>query len=209
MTLNYHNRKLIQFRANQISILVSLLSSITFSTSESFAFPEFQSFAEKHSGRIVNCSMCHMNDNGPNGNDDGQLGSLNDKEMAQVNAARVAIEPGQDVDSPILNKFGNHIVNALGTKKILEMQGNPEKLVEALGNQSDLDGDGIPDSKEFADGTDPLNKYHGDPWLLFINNLSKYRFDAILAFLSILIIIFGLSNLVKGLNTLANHSHRR
>ncbi len=31
-------------------------------------YPPYQAFVEKHSGRTVNCSLCHVNDNGPIGN---------------------------------------------------------------------------------------------------------------------------------------------
>jgi hypothetical protein len=146
--------------------------------------------------------MCHISPDGPIGSGDGQIGSLSDAEMARLNKARAALEPGQDVDSPILNEFGNHIIKALGKSKVLELRTDPAKLVEALSTKSDLDGDAIPDSREYADGTDPLNKFHGEPWLLFTNNLSREGIHVFLAVAATVALVFGLSNLIRGLNLL-------
>ncbi|HEY9870463.1 MAG TPA: thrombospondin type 3 repeat-containing protein [Candidatus Obscuribacterales bacterium] len=166
------------------------------------AYPEFQTFAEKHSGRPTNCAMCHVSPDGPIGDGDGQIGSLSESEMARLNKARAALEPGQDVDSPILNEFGNHIIKALGKSKVLELRNDPAKLVEALGTKSDLDGDGIPDSLEYAEGTDPLNQFHGEPWRLFVNNLSREKVHVFLALAATVALVFGLSNFIRGINVL-------
>jgi cytochrome c553 len=159
------------------------------------SYPQYQAFVEKHSGRTVNCSMCHANDNGPTGNGAGQIGSLTAAELARLNEARAAMQPGQKVDSPILNKFGNQIIKTLGRAKFLQTMSDPGQLVVALGEGSDLDGDGISDSREYLDGTDPLNKFHGDPWLLFRNNLFSYKVHILLAAVSMGFIVYGLKHL--------------
>jgi len=176
---------------------VTLGSLISASASVS-AFPEFQTFSEKNSGRTVDCSMCHVNSSGPLGNEDGQLGSLKPEELERANKARAALNAGQDVDSPILNAFGNQIIKTIGMARVIELRSNPAGLAEALGTKSDLDGDGIPDSREYLDGTDPLNRFHGEPWRLLVNNLVRYKFDVILAILSVVLILYGLMNLLKG-----------
>ena len=43
----------------------------------------------------------------------GQIGSLTAAEMAELNRARTAFEPGQKVQSPILNAFGNRVMGAV------------------------------------------------------------------------------------------------
>ena len=166
-------------------------------------YPEFQAYSEKHSGRSVNCAMCHVNGDGPTGDNNGQIGSLNEKQMSRLNAARAALKPGQDVDSPILNAFGNKIIKTIGMSKVLELMKDPSKLPAALGNKSDIDGDGIPDSREYEDGTDPLNPFHGDPRLLFIINLSRQQRDVMLAIIAVAATVFGLSNILKGLHIVA------
>lgn len=173
------------------------------------AYPEFQAYSEKHSGRTTNCAMCHINANGPSGEQEGQLGSLTPPELERLNKARSALEPGQDVDSPILNGFGNYIMKTIGKKKVLAARSNPELLAEALGNAHDLDGDGISDAKEFQDGTHPLNKYHGDPGQLLINNLSKYVFDVVLAVIAVMVLVFGLANIIKALQILAERAAKQ
>jgi len=45
------------------------------------------------------------------------------------------MEPGNNVDNPILNKFGNAIVHQIGMKKVLEISTDPGKLAQALGNK--------------------------------------------------------------------------
>lgn len=166
------------------------------------SYPEFQQFVEKNSHRTVNCAMCHTNENGPVGNAKGQIGSLDELEMKHLGEARRALEPGQEVDSPILNKFGNQIIKAIGKKKVLEAKNAPMKLAEFLPKDEDLDGDGIPDSEEYLNGTDPLNKFHGEPGKLFIANLNRYKMHIVLAAIAIFCMNYGLIHLVKGVSIL-------
>ena len=197
-------------RANGIRIMLRLalvwpvLTGCALWTTAATAYPEFQQFTEKNSSRTTNCAMCHINPNGPVGEGDGQVGRLTDKELERLNKARSALEPGQDVDSPILNEFGNHIIKEIGKSKFLELRKDPGKLVEALGDKSDLDGDGIPDSREYAAGTDPLNKFHGDPWLLFVNNLKRELVHVALAIVATTALVFGLANFIRGLHVLTD-----
>lgn len=178
------------------------LACCTFFSLPAFSYPEFQEFVEKHSHKTVNCAMCHTNENGPVGEGKGQIGSLSPDEMKRLNSARGALEAGQNVDSPILNKFGNEIIKAIGKKKFVQLKSDPSKLFDALPGKSDLDGDGIPDAQEYMDGTDTLNKFHGDPGKLFFVNLSRYKLHIVLAIIAVLSLNFGLLHLVKGISIL-------
>ncbi|CAN5639137.1 hypothetical protein BH10CYA1_BH10CYA1_13480 [soil metagenome] len=164
-----------------------------------FSFPQYQAFVEKHSGRTVNCAMCHVSGDGPVGNGSGQIGSLTPEQSAQLNKARAAMQPGSDIDNPILNDFGNKIVQTVGMKKVLELRSDPAKLAEALGSKSDIDDDGISDAAEYLAGTDPLNKMHGEPGQLFWVNLNRYKFHIILAAIAVFFLDYGLAHLIKGL----------
>lgn len=178
-------------------ILCTMAASL-FCLPETQAYPEFQAFAEKNSGRTADCSMCHVNGNGPVGQGTGQTGGLTTSEIQRLNDARAALEPGIDVDSPILNHFGNLIVKTLGRKKVIELRQDPGQLATALGGKSDLDEDGISDSQEFLDATDPLNSSHGDPGKLLLINFDRYKVQILLAVISILLLNFGFIELLLG-----------
>ena len=182
--------------ARFLSVLI-LLGSLA--ASRVGAFPQFQAFSQQHSGRPVNCGMCHMNPDGPSGSAPNQLGSLTPEEMQRVNLSRGAREPGQNIDNPILNAFGNHIIEAIGSRKLYELRGDPAGLATALANVGDIDGDGISDADEFLDGTDPLNRFHGDPGKLLLINLRRNWGQVTLAVVFIGLILFGLSSLAKGI----------
>jgi hypothetical protein len=167
-------------------------------SSISFAYPDFQQFIKKHSGRAVDCAYCHANPNGPEGNGPGQIGSLAPEEFDRLNYARGAFDPGRNVNSPILNAFGNRIIRDVGKKRFLEIKAHPGDLAEALGPVVDLDGDGIPDSREYLDGTHPLKNTDGNPWRLFLANFQKNRTPIILLILATLFGLYGLNNLLKG-----------
>jgi hypothetical protein len=168
------------------------------------AYPEFQAFAEKKSGRAVDCAMCHVNEHGPVGDEDGQIGRLSPEELQSLNEARGAMEPGTNVTNPILNEFGNALVKSIGMKKVLEAKSAPEKLPQFLGNSQDTDHDGIPDGTEFLNGTDPANPFHGDPWKLLVNNLAKYKGQVALACAAVFLLDFGFVNLIKALGELSS-----
>lgn len=169
---------------------------------QAHAYPEYQQFVETHSKRTVNCAMCHVHENGPTGTEKGQIGSLSEDELKLLNKARAALAPGADVDSPILNEFGNKIIEAIGKKRFVDLKANPGELAKELQEKSDLDNDGIADSHEFLDGTDPLNKFHGDPGKLFLVNLQRYKTHVILAVLAVLTLNYGLVHLIKGITLL-------
>jgi len=180
-----------------LSVLVTIFAILVICQLPVHSYPEFQAYSEKHSGKTVDCAMCHVNAEGPIGILPGQLGSLSPADMEKVNQVRVAMSPGVKVDSPILNKFGNQIIKTLGEQRFLELKSDPSKLAAALGKNSDLDGDGIPDSDEYMDGTDPLNKYSGNPGLLFINNFSRYHRHILLAVVATALLGYGIVNLLK------------
>ena len=169
------------------------------SASPASAYPEYQQFVEKHSGKSVNCALCHTNSNGPTGKEEGQVGALNEKDMQALNSARAAVDPGMlKEDSPILNRFGNSIIRTLGKRKFVQLRTEPEKLAEALDKKSDLDEDGIPDAQEFLDGTDPTNKYHGDPLKLFMINIDRNKTHLALAALAVFLLDWGFAHLIRG-----------
>ncbi|MCC6487149.1 MAG: hypothetical protein IT364_06585 [Candidatus Hydrogenedentes bacterium] len=145
-----------------------------------YGYPEFQQFVKKNSGRGTNCAMCHVHPDGPEGLKPGQIGSLSTEELNQLNRARAAFEPGQNAHNPILNAFGDSIINTLGKTKFLQIRLHPEELPEALGDTSDLDRDGIPDSKEYIAGTHPLDDSSGEPASLFLINLRRYAFHLVM-----------------------------
>ena len=183
-------------RTGCTAILLSALLSLPLASE---AYPEYQTFIEKNSGRSVNCAVCHTNGSGPVGNRQGQIGALSQKEMETLNKARSALNPGDlKVDSPILNRFGNSIIKTIGKKKFLEFRNDPVKLADALGSKGDLDEDGIPDAQEYLDGTDPLNKLHGDPWKLFCTNLDRFKFHLLLAAVACILLDWGFAHLIRG-----------
>jgi len=159
-----------------------------------FAHPEFQRYSKEVSGRSINCAMCHMHSDGPVGLKPGQIGSLNQDELNALGLARQAFKPGSGAKSPILNEFGNVIVEQLGKEKILMIKQRPELLVESLSKTSDLDSDGITDVEEFKDGTHPLNSLDGHPWKLFKNNLLKNWFHILMLGLATGCGLYGLYN---------------
>lgn len=184
--------------AHGVGALGLAVALVMWTASSASAYPEFQRYSQKVSGRYVNCAMCHVNPDGPIGMKPGQIGSLTPKQLKQLNKARAAFEPGQNVTSPILNAFGNSILRKLGKKKILELRLHPEQLAGAYGYESDLDGDGIPDAREFLDGTDPVDAQSGSPWLLFKHNVWKNLFPALsLLAAATLLGLYGLNNLLR------------
>jgi hypothetical protein len=136
------------------------------------AYPEFQQHIVKATGRAINCALCHMHSDGPEGTAPGQIGKLTAAEQAELGRARAAFAPGGNVKSPILNGFGNHLINSLGKQQVLELRLTPAELANKLPPDSDLDQDGIADAAELRAGTHPLLKSDGQPWLLFKANFA-------------------------------------
>jgi cytochrome c553 len=175
-----------------------LVAAMLFAVTPLFAYPEFQAWAQKNSGRAIDCSMCHVNSDGPEGVKPGQIRGLNPKELERLNQARAAFEPGSKIDNPILNAFGDHIIQTIGKKKFLEIRSTgPGQLVSALGMKSDLDGDGIPDAREYADGTLPTDSLSGDPLELFTNNFRRSWLDILMTFMATLLGLYGLNQLLR------------
>ena len=163
-----------------------------------WAYPEFQTYIQENSGRNVNCALCHAHGDGPDGLKPGQIGSLSPDEIAALGKARAAFEPGQEVDSPILNEFGNHIVKALGKQRILQLRQDPAALADELGYEHDIDHDGISDADEYLAGTHPVNHEHGEPWTLFVINIKKNLFHLIMVAAATILGLYGLTNLLHG-----------
>ena len=167
-------------------------------TPAALAYPEFQVFVAKTSGRTVNCAMCHANSDGPEGTAPGQIGRLNAAELDRLGRARAALQPGQTVDSPILNAFGNHIVKSLGKEKFVELKLSPANLAEVLPPDSDLDHDGIPDVREYLEGTLPTNHNDGNPLLLLQHNFRANALSIALTLAATVLGVWGLGHLLRG-----------
>ncbi len=165
------------------------------------AYPEFQAFIAKSSGRTVNCAMCHVNSDGPEGTGPGQIGHLDAAELDRLGRARAALQPGQQVDSPILNAFGNHIIKSIGKEKFVELKVSPAHLAELLPPDSDLDHDGIPDAREYLDGTLPVNHNDGNPLLLLEHNFRENFAAIVLTLAATVSGVWGLSHLLHGFAT--------
>jgi len=178
--------------------VVCLVAALAFGgVAPAAAYPEFETFVEMHSGRSIDCSLCHTHPDGPEGVRPGQIRALTPEELERLNQARGAFEPGTRVDSPILNDFGDLILRVVGKRRFLELRtSDPEALAAELGFDSDLDGDGIPDAQEYLQGTHPLDSQHGDPWLLFRNNLRAYALHLTLILLATLLGLYGLHHLL-------------
>lgn len=168
------------------------------SAAPALAHHEFQAFVQAHSGRPVNCALCHANADGPEGTGSGQIGSLTEVERERLNRARAAFDPSPVVDSPILNEFGNLIVARLGKRRVLELRAKPELIATELGNESDLDHDGIPDAREYLEGTHPLMKHHGSPASLFVHELRANAFHIAMLALATLVTLYGLISVLRG-----------
>lgn len=186
-------------------VLLLLLQVMAELQTTANAYPQFQKLINKHTTRATNCAVCHANENGPNGDAPGQMGSLNKEELLELRKAKAAMLPGQHVNNPSLNAFGNQIIYTLGRTRVMEMVSDPEQLPLALGYKSDLDGDGIPDSAELLDGTNPLNKVSGDPWKLFCVNIKRNWAYELMAVIAALAVSYGISHVLRGLAA-AKHS---
>ncbi len=170
------------------------------------AYPEFREFIVKHSQKPVNCAFCHQHSDGPEGMAAGQIGALNADQLQRLARARSAFEPGQAVDSPVLNPFGNSIIQRVGKKKFLELRLHPSELAPLLDPASDLDQDGIPDVKEYLEGTHPVNPNDGNPRMLFWVNLKRNLLPLAMTFSATVAGLFGLFHLLRGFDRAARLS---
>lgn len=182
---------------NSRTALLLLLAAVGPHTAS--AYPEFQAFIAKSSGRTVNCAMCHANSDGPEGTAPGQIGHLDAAELERLGRARAALQPGQDVNSPILNAFGNHIIKSIGKEKFVELKVSAAHLTDLLPPDSDLDHDGIPDVREYLDGTLPINHNDGNPRLLFLHNFRANFLSIVLTLAATVAGIWGLGHILHGL----------
>jgi hypothetical protein len=178
--------------------VASLVAFLAVLDARASAHGEYQEFVRKSSGRPVDCAMCHTHSNGPEGTGAGQIGSLSAEDLSRLGRARAAFEPGAGVDSPILNDFGDLILQRVGKKRVLELRSAPDRLPDELGVASDLDADGIPDAREYLAGTHPLIASDGDPWSLFTHNVRRHVFQLVMITAATLITLYGLGNLLRG-----------
>lgn len=167
------------------------------------AHPEFQRSIVTRTHRSVNCAYCHTSADGPEGTAQGQIGRLTAAELDQLGRARAALKPGSGVESPILNAFGNHILNSVGKARVLELRLAPEQLGGALPAESDLDRDGISDVQEYHDGTHPLLDSDGDPWRLFAFGFRRNATQLTLALCATILGLYGLRHLLQGFDIAA------
>lgn len=165
------------------------------------AYPEFQQHINKTSGRSVNCALCHAHSDGPEGAAPGQIGKLTPAELTELGRARAAFNPRAKPQSPILNAFGNHLIDSLGKTRFLELRLTPGELANNLPAASDLDHDGIADAVELATGTHPLLKSDGRPWLLFKANFAANWGQILLMLGATVFGLWGLKHLLNGFAT--------
>lgn len=178
--------------------LLIILSVASWPTA-AFGYSEFQKYVKETSGSNVDCALCHAHPDGPDGMKPGQIGSLNPAELEALNRARTAFEPGQEIDSPILNTFGDSLIKTLGKKRVLALREDPAGLVAALRQAapaSDLDHDGILDADEYADGTHPASNQSGRPWKLFLVGVQQNAIHLVLLVLATVLGVFGLGHLL-------------
>ena len=183
-----------------------LIVALCLSASAARAFPEYQRYIVKHSGRPVNCAFCHMHADGPQGTAPGQIGRLTPQQLEALGRSRAALEPGVDVDNPVLNAFGNHIVKSIGMRRFAELKLAPEQLAAALPPESDLDADGVRDAQEYQDGTHPLLRTDGRPWLLFRHNFQRNLAQIALTLAATILGLYGLRHLLEGFDV-ATRAH--
>ena len=176
-------------------IVFCLILLICFSSGMALAHPEYLQYFKKESGRPINCSMCHKDSEGPEGSKPDQIGGLNKEEKILLELARKA-KPGDNITNPILNPFGNEILNTIGHDKLVELEKDPGEIPGLLSKTSDLDHNGIPDYQKLLDGTDPLNPNDGLPWKLFIIKFGRNWFQIMMTVLATISGVFGLYNLI-------------
>ena len=164
--------------------------------SRAAAYHEFQSWIDARNDRTVNCAFCHAHGDGPDGVKPGQIGALTPEQLTMLNEARQAFEPAPEVESPILNAFGNEIVRRLGRTQFIHLRQSPGDFPDAYGFDSDLDHDGIADAQEVLDATHPVNNQSGRPLALFLHNLRTSWGHVLMLVVATLFGLVGINSLL-------------
>lgn len=180
---------------NKLSVVIILW---LYMPDGALAYPEFHKFIVQNSGRKINCAFCHTHSDGPEGTARGQIGRLSPSELEQLGRARAAFNPGTKVDNPILNDFGDYLIEKLGKRRILELRLTPKQLAAEIPQDDDLDKDGISNAREYLEGTHPLNPYDGKPLRLFINNFKRNFIHILLTAIATALGLYGLRHLLLG-----------
>lgn len=153
---------------------------------EAIAFPQYAEWISKKSKVQVNCAYCHINPLGPRGNEVGQLGSFNEKQIEKMHT----------VDSPVLNSFGKSLISKVGYMGVVQHVVKPEELAQLM-TKYDLDKDGVSDGVEMSYGTLANDDQSAPPGLIWqVRPERNWQFIAMLclAALCLFVSLFGLAN---------------
>ncbi len=175
----------------------TLAAAAAWACGTAYGHPEFQKFLAENAPRHTDCAVCHRHPDGPEGPKPGQIGSLTPEEIEQLQKARAAFEPGQAVNNPLLNEFGNVLLERVGKRELLRLRQDPGALAEALGPEGDLDDDGVSDADEYLAGTHPVDPQSGPPGALFLHNLARNKWHVLLIAVATAAGLYGLNNLLR------------
>ena len=178
--------------------IAAVIAALAAPFATAWGYPEFQREIVATSGRPVNCALCHTSADGPEGTAPGQIGRLSTTQLDELGRARAALEPNNAARNPILNPFGNQLLNQLGRKQLLELRLAPAGLADAIPAGSDLDADGISDADEVREGTHPLIASDGNPGRLFRHNVLANRTPLLLTLAATVLGLVGLKHLLNG-----------
>jgi hypothetical protein len=164
--------------------------STVFSTTGAWSFPQYADWISKRSGHEVNCSYCHLNPHGPIGNDFGQEGTFDEKDLEKTLHTPKSL---------VLNSFGRSIIKHLGYHDVVVGITNPAGLAEIM-KVYDLDGDGISDGVEMEYGTAPNDPLSAPPnliWKVLLDRNQNLVIPIALCGLFGMLGFFGLARALK------------
>jgi hypothetical protein len=137
------------------------------------------------------------------------MGALSTEDSRRLDAAREVLDPGQTIDNPILNVFGNNLASRLGMTKVKELRKAPAFLPSYLDPASDMDDDGIADAREMVDGTQPLDDQSGDPWTFFLVNVRRQAFPLTMTLLATITGLRGIHLVLRWFGRSVAHGTER